>query len=286
MRTRAHGIDTRPGERRTSTRRRGRLRVLWAPVTVLVIVASAVPAEAQFSARPVFVTFSPDDGASPVMVRNEGDTVREFRFYAGDYVRVVEGGHDFLSPGSHPRSCHERLSLAPDGAVLEPGETVDLRVSVKPGAETCWSMLFVQPITAASEEGITVGQRIGIKIFGIGDGLAPEGRIDSVWVGAADEDESVALVLRLVFSNTGDLPLRPEGRIALRTTGGEELSSLSVPRFSVLPGHSRRISFPMEDELPPGDYLAIPILEIGAEYLVGGEARFRVTPDVVPAGPR
>lgn len=276
----------RPLARRAPIPRRGVSRVLWAAVTFLVAVAPAVPAEAQFSARPVFVTFSPDDGAHPVTVRNEGDTVREFRFYAGDYDRDVEGSHDFLSPGSHPRSCHDRLSLAPDGAVLEPGETVDLRVSVETGTETCWSMLFVQPITAASEDGITVGQRIGVKIFGIGDGLAPEGRIDSVRVSAPGEDDDAGRVLRLVFSNTGDLPLRPEGRIAVRTTGGEELSSVSVPRFSVLPGHSRRMSFPLKDELPPGDYLAIPILEIGAEYLVGGEARFRVAPDAVPAGSR
>jgi hypothetical protein len=85
-------------------------------------------------------------------------------------------------------------------------------------------------------------------------------------------------VAEVEFENTGEGPLRPEGEIELRTVGGEVVGVLDVPAFSVLPGRIRRASVPVELDLTPGEYLAIPILDFGGDYLAGGQARFSVEP--------
>ena len=49
-----------------------------------------------------------------------------------------------------------------------------------------------------------------------------------------------------------------------------------VESFSVLPGHERMVEIPLEADLAPGRYLAIPVLEYGDDGLMGAQVAFRV----------
>lgn len=248
-------------------------------VRSIVVAAAALlvaaPASAQFSVRPVIVQLSAVEAGdvAVVHVTNEGERTLEFRIHAADFDQRESGDHRFLEPGTHERSCSDALSVFPDRVTLGPGERQDVRLTMtlEPGSRTCWSLVFVETRSGASS-GIRVGQRIGVKVYGAAADAVPEGEITRVEVGAAGDSANV----RVDFRNTGDAPLRPEGELEIRTFRGEVLERIGIEPFSVLPGHLRRVAVPFAADLPSGRYLAVPILDFGADYLAGGQAVLRV----------
>jgi hypothetical protein len=111
-------------------------------------------------------------------------------------------------------------------------------------------------------------------VYGVNARVSAEGEIGRTEV---VEDSASGLPLAVVdFRNLGQGPVRPEGEIEIRTLSGEVVGVVAVPPFSVLPGRLRRTVVPIEVELAPGTYLAIPILDFGGAYLAGGQATFEV----------
>ena len=253
----------------------GRCGAFGAVVLGLAALAYATPAAAQFSAQPVILELRTADSASTTTfsVRNEGETPLQLRIYAGDFDQPADGGHVFMEPGTHPRSCVERLRFFPDDIQLDPMQAGEVRVRMEPGDSTCWSMVFVQSVSRA-ETGIQIAQRIGIKVYGFSHRLVPEGEIRGVTV---VRDSVVAgLAAFIDFENTGEGPARPEGEVEIRTEEGEVVAVIPVAPFSVLPGRVRAVIVPIGAGLAPGRYLAIPILDFGGDYLAGGQAVFDV----------
>lgn len=240
-----------------------------------VAALAAAPAAAQFSAQPVIVEMRPGDESawSTFAVRNEADELLQLRIYAADFDQTEDGSHRYMEPGTHPHSCGDRLRYHPDDLLLDEHESADVRVRMEPGASTCWSMIFVQSVRR-SETGMRIAQRIGIKVYGLGDAGRVEGEIASVAVIA--EPGAAGRSAIIDFVNRGDGPVRPEGGIELRTENGEVVAVVPVAPFSVLPGRVRRTTIPLDTALPPGRYLAIPVLDFGGDYLAGGQAAFRV----------
>jgi len=239
-----------------------------------ILLSAVAPGEssAQISARPVTLEFPPGAVAErTVTVRNEGDAPRQFSFYSADYDRSEQGRFRFLELGEHTRSCQDRLSIQPDGVSVSPGGTAEIRVRMGPGPETCWSMVFAE-VGGATRRGISVNQRIGIKVFGLGAGVEREGAVRSVTV----EDGTESPVVRVLFANEGDMPLRVTGSMEVRSLQGASVWETDVEPFSVLPGRSLEVDVPVSAELEAGSYLAIPILDYGADALAGGQARFRL----------
>lgn len=237
---------------------------------ILLLMPGA--ASGQISARPVTLDFPAGAATSrSVTVKNEGAAAKEFRFYPGDFDRSEKGRFRFMQLGEHPRSCADRLSVQPDGISLQPGETAEIQVRMEPGPRTCWSMAFAE-VGGASRRGISVNQRIGIKVFGLGDGVQREGAVRSVTV-QKGADSPVA---RVVFENSGEMPLRVAGTLEIRSLQGRSVREVEMESFSVLPGRSLQVEAPIPGDLDAGSYLAIPILDYGADALAGGQARFRV----------
>lgn len=242
---------------------------------VALALAVAAPAAAQFSAQPVILELRTADTVSVATfaVRNEGDDPMQLQIYAGDFDQPAGGGHEFLEAGTHPRSCVDRLQFYPDNLQLEATESGEVRVLMAPGDSTCWSMVFVQS-ASRGQTGMQIAQRIGIKVYGFSGRAVPEAEIRSVTV---EVDSTTGALMALIdFDNTGEGPLRPQGEVEIRTGAGEVVAVVAVAPFSVLPGRSRRAIVPLEVELAPGRYLAIPILDFGGDYLVGGQASFEV----------
>jgi hypothetical protein len=213
---------------------------------------------------------TPSEGvATEVRVHNTSAETARFTFYFGDFDQTETGENLYAALGTHARSCGDRVSVFPNGATLAPGQRQTLQVRMAPGAETCWSMLFAETrVTHAG--GVSVGQRIGVKVYGIVPGTPVEGEVGAVE--AVPEGDSVRVSFD--FQNLGQGPLRPSGRIEIRTTAGETVSTVPVDAFSVLPGYLRRETFLVGAALPAGRYLAIPILDFGADYLTAGQAAF------------
>lgn len=238
-------------------------------------LAVPAPAAAQFSAQPVILEMRTADTISVASfaVRNEGDAPLQLQIYAGDFDQPAGGGHEFLEAGSHARSCVARLQFYPDDLQLAPGESGEVRVLMEPGESTCWSMVFVQS-ASRSEGGMQIAQRIGIKVYGFSSRAVADAEIRSVTVSMASATGGLAALID--FDNLGDGPLRPQGEIEIRTELGAVVAVVPVAPFSVLPGRTRRTVVPLELDLAPGRYLAIPILDFGGDYLAGGQAAFEV----------
>ncbi len=240
--------------------------------SVLALLLLAAPVRAQFSVDPVILEFASDTASTAtVHVKNQGSGEMQLRFYTADFDQTLSGDHDFLPIGRHPRTCAARLSVYPDGATLRPGEQQDIRVSMAPGTRTCWSLVFVESRTRAPT-GMSVGQRIGVKVYGVPPTAMLDGQVDTVSVVPGGS----ALTVHVRFTNRGEAPLRPQGRVEIRSFAGKVLESVDVDAFSVLPEHSRELALPVGGRLPPGQYLAVPILDFGADYLAGGQAVFRI----------
>ncbi len=251
------------------------------PATLLrltaLLAAGAIgvgsPARAQFSVSPVIVPL--EAASAPVSaaigVRNDGATPLAFRFYAGDFDQDRAGTHTYHDAGAMPNSCAGRVTVLPDGAVLAPGERRELIVTMAPGAETCWSGLFIETRDWGAQ-GLNVGQRVMVKLYGIPPGSSVDGAITAVTAtpGASSVD------VYLDFVNAGSRPLRPVGRVELRSVAGDVIAEHRVEAFSALPGRSRRLTLQLPTTLPPGRYVAVPILDIGSDDLIGGQATFRV----------
>lgn len=249
----------------------GRRRAWVMGVSVLLALPSV--GAAQFSVQPVIVEMvTADSTATTVLyVRNQSDGPMQLRFYAADFDQPEAGGHVFMAPGEHPKSCVEHLQFYPDGATLEPGETQEVRVLMEPVDATCWSMIFVES-GARSQTGLSIAQRIGVKVYGVNGRASPEGEIRSVRVGQDDEGRWVTIE----FANLGGGPLRPEGEIEVRTLEGEVIDVIPVPAFSVLPDRIRQTQIPLDRDFESGTYVLVPILDFGADYLAGGQALLEV----------
>ena len=232
---------------------------------------------AQFAVSPVIVQMPAAAVNSDALIRidNEGDTPMQFRVYVMDFDQSANGDHAFAEPLSGSRSCSGRLQVAPGALMVAPGERglIQVRLQQAGDAPTCWSMVFVET-PSTSENGVRINQRIGVKLYGLSANAEPDGSLTEAEVSESGDTVDV----RFVFSNPGDWPVRPEGSVEVRDLHGSVVAEVNVPSFSVLPRREReiRVAVPVGD-LPTGRYLAVPILDFGAEFLAGAQLDFRVS---------
>jgi hypothetical protein len=265
------GAGDRPSRLRTAPGLAGGRFAIISAAAALVLVA-AVPASAQFSVYPATVQLGAAQGvgAATITVENEGDTPLEARVYLADYDRDDDGRHRYSGYGEGESSCAGRLETFPDRVAVAPGERGEVRLRVQPASSTCWAVIFVERRTPTSS-GITVAQRIGVKVLVAGEGGSRAGEVVGM---AGDPDGPTAVV---AFENTGTAFLEVEGEVEVRDLDGEIVAVAPVELFRVLPGHRRRVRVPLEG-LDPGEYVLVSILDFGGEYLAGGQALLQVDP--------
>lgn len=243
----------------------------------LLVAGPAAPLCAQFAVSPVIVQmpFDANGGAAAIRIDNEGENDMQFRVYALDFDQDRDGNHLFAEPRTGSESCAHRLRFAPDALSVPAGgrASIQVRLDPEPGAATCWSMLFVEA-PSATESAVRVNQRIGVKLYGLGaTGGAEGGMFD-----ASADPTAGAVAVTFSFRNAGEWPVRPSGAVEVRDLAGTVVASVPVNPFSVLPRHERlvRVSVPLGG-VPAGRYLAVPILDFGADFLAGAQVDFRLT---------
>lgn len=239
------------------------------------VLAVPVAAAAQFSVYPAMVEFPAASGVGTesLTIENQGSESIEVRVYQSDYDRTEDGGHTYLEHGSHVNSCRGRLQAFPDQLAVEPGQRGEIRLRLEGGSGTCWGIVFVEKRTLTAS-GITVAQRIGVKVLARSAGGTMEGRVGGMSVDTAGGRAAV-----IGFENEGEQVLDIDGEIEIRDMTGEILEVLDVDPFRVLPGRTRRVRVSLDDAtLTPGRYVLVAVLDFGGEYLVGGQALLEVQP--------
>ena len=242
---------------------------------LLLILSSFSRLQAQFSVNPVIVQIpAAESEAIPLTIRNEGENALQFRAYALDFDMSDTGEHSYWEPGSRSESCGDRLRIAPDAFTVSAGQTATVDVSLAPGPtdRTCWSMVLIE--TSGSTEGtVLVNQRIGVKLYG----LSTEWHVNGEVFDGSVRNESESLDVAFTVRNMGAWPLRPDGVVEIRDVQGNLVASSPIDAFSVLPNRERTVQVSVTSgDLDPGRYLAVPILDFGAEFLSGTQIDFRV----------
>ncbi len=237
-------------------------------------------------------------GVPGVSITNKGDRPITLKLYLNDNRLLLYGTEENLPPGTIPRSCAPWITLNDEILELGPKETwrTSLRLEVPPGAEgSYWTKLLIEEISKPQPTRTVVDertyevflmQRVGIRVFEDVPGTEVVGaRITNVGVHQDDDDSSRVLVS---VENTGNTLLRCTGTVELRESGGTVVEILPLGpggTFSIFPDSHRKLVAPFEAEFPLGTYVALAIVDFGADHLVAGDTVFRVTADGVVPGP-
>ncbi len=229
---------------------------------------------ARIAAVPVMVRLTVADSgqAAQVEVVNEGATQAQLRFYLGDFEQAEDGSFAFLPFGKGSHSCGAHLTTFPDGAVLLGGERQQVQVRLGGGAGVCWSILFVE-VQPQGRGPIKVVQRIGVKIQNSPPGTTRQGEVSSVTARRVRRD---SLSVHTVFANTGAAPLEIAGRVEVRDYSGKVVAQSEFGPLGSLPGRPRAFDTDIAARLPRGDYVVVPIVDFGGDYIAGGQTTLKV----------
>lgn len=255
-------------------------------LTILLIGLVALVGRADIGVGPLTLIIEAPPGGSGsgyFKVVNDGEAPEEVTVSLADWDLDRDGGIRFLEPGTLERSLAPWVEYSPATFKLKPGEVqkVEFSFTVPEGATgDHWALFFVEgsqvtPVaetTGALQTSVGVKVRYGVKVFQHDPNAQRQGRITGMELLNASP-----LKLKLVFANTGDGVLfRVTGRVEIRDVTGATVRTLPIEEFTVLPGGERELTVEDQEELSPGDYIALAIIDFGGDYLVGHQLQFRV----------
>lgn len=140
-----------------------------------------------------------------------------------------------------------------------------------------WGMIFVEGSPRPQEQaGVTVLaiERFGVKVYETLPGTEDlVGRITQV---RKTTDNPLTFEIR--FENTGNVQLRPTGRIDIISQNGETVRNIRIEEFPLLPEKVRILSVTdtTEPPLTAGIYRALVTVDYGGDDLAGGIRDFRL----------
>jgi hypothetical protein len=138
-------------------------------------------------------------------------------------------------------------------------------------------MIFVEGSPRPQErEGATVLaiERFGVKVYETVPGTEVlSGRVLQVRKTADDP-----LTFTVSFENTGNVQLRPTGKIDIINQNGDTVRTLEIEEFPILPQRVRTLTVAdtLDRSLPSGIYRALVTVDYGGDNLTGGTRDFRL----------
>jgi hypothetical protein len=193
-----------------------------------------------------------------------------------DWLFDVAGDITFVPPGTLTHSAARWLALDAEIFALEPSGSRELRleVSVPPDAEgTHHAMVFftvVPPPTDTPGVGVTTTTRVGLTVYVTVTGTE-RGGAELVDLYQPDPSTLAAVVV-----NTGNTVMRLGGAIELRNEAGDVVHRLPVPDVPVLRESEREVRFDLPDDLEPGFYVVLALIEDDRGGLLAGELPIEV----------
>lgn len=206
-----------------------------------------------------------------VTVLTTAETEQQVTAETSDWTLDATGELTFLPPATLPTSAAPWIVLEADTVLLPPDGSRDLRieVTVPTDAEgTYHAMIFftvVPPGGDADGVGVTTTTRIGLTLYVTVTGTERSG---SELVDLYQVDEAT---LAAVVVNTGNTVMRLGGAIELRDESGNVVHRLPAPDVPVLRESEREIHFGLPDDLEPGFYVALALIEDDRGGLLAGE---------------
>jgi len=258
---------------------------VWCLVAVAMLVAAPAPA-LRFSATLESIKIDGKPGQSvnrTFQLRLPADEQRAvFHSHIEDFWQSEDGKQTFYRPpGTLDHSCGAWTTLNPVDRTVEPGGSLDVRLTVSVPATAApggyWCALTVDQVADPMEapNGVAMQFLASISV-GIFVNLAPIETAAHILAVDLDAEEA-----HIRMENEGNAPVAAEGRLEFLDTGTTQtVATVSFPRTTLLldPSTRRRISIPLPgvDALPSGRYLVRVIIDVGLDHYIGVQREMEI----------
>jgi hypothetical protein len=211
-----------------------------------------------------------------VLTTSSGD--QQITGATSDWTMNVSGGATFLPAGSVPSGASGWIDLDADEFVLPPRGARAVRLAItipddRAVAGTHHAMVFftvVPPPTETRGVGVITTARVGLTVYVTVAGTErPGSELADLY--QADDRTITAVIL-----NTGNTVMRLGGEIQLRDEAGEVRYTLEVPDVPVLRESERELTFTLPDEVAPGFYVALALIQDSRGGVLAGELPLEV----------
>ena len=244
------------------------------------------PASAQMTleVNPIRAEHQIEAGASEtnvIEVRNAGSQAARVKVQAQDWQMNRKGEVAFARAGSTPGSLSPWLEINPTDFQIEPGQTKEIRytLTVPTGARTgsYHEAIIVEGMPSQqgppSPKKMAIHGRFGVMIYEtVGK---PDIRARFTDFQVLPERNQVKFVVSL--ANAGTAHFRPKkSKVTIKNNQGQEVAKIDIPDAPVLPGASRDVEFFQELRLPPGQYQAVAMVDVGQRDLLARQQLFTV----------
>lgn len=258
--------------------------------TVLLILALGGIGFGQgFMVQPMQIEISLAPGETyreEIVVTNLSEKDVQIQITKNDFAMKQDGTLEILKPGTSSLSLAGWLSLPSEELVVKAGRTESISLSITRPEDSSpkayWGYLFVQNIEPITTKGnIGVKFRFAIRILQIDPILQQRGIVTAMQVELkeAEEGNSRTAVVFTTLANTCLNILKADVHFEIRDMTGTTVATHELKDRVVLPEHERRRTFSAEfpaDDWPPGQYIALAIIDYGGETLSGGQWPFEI----------
>ncbi|MCA1791578.1 MAG: hypothetical protein LC667_17530 [Thioalkalivibrio sp.] len=247
-------------------------RLPLALVLALLVGSPVEAADIGLTPPRLILSAQPGDTVTAVFsVLTSAATEQSVESATSDWFLGVDGELAFVPPGTTPHSAAGWLALESGTFALAPSSSreVRLEVTVPEDAEgTHHAMVFftvVPPPTDTPGVGVTTTTRVGLTVYVTVTGTERSG---SELVDLYQPDPTT---LAAVVVNTGNTVMRLGGAIELRNEAGDVVHRLPVPDVPVLRESEREVRFDLPDDLEPGFYVVLALIEDDRGGVLAGE---------------
>lgn len=212
-------------------------------------------------------------------ITNNSDSPQAFQLTFADFESPgIEGKTAIMESGESDHSCSEWLVADPSFVKLGPNESKDISVMIEvpnkaEAKKAAWATAMVKLARERkSGEDMEEGYGFGINqtfqfvvhVFQQPPSVSlKKGEIYSFEEITSPQDTSRTLELQ--FKNTGEAILDCAAYTELTYLGDGSTQRLKVRAFTVLPDGARRVTFDLPEDLNPGEYSVLGVVDFGSD---------------------
>jgi len=226
-----------------------------------------------------------------ITVNNDTPTAKEFKVNLYDFNMNGKGKSSFLPAGDGEYSLSKWLSISPTFIVVQPGEKKEVKFTVSvpddsTGNKAAWSLIMIEQaeprksLDPAGDGGNTVALGV-VPTFAFGIFVyqnPPNVVTTNVEITNFSETKKDSTTYILIEAeNKGDGIAYCTSYVDLTnlTTGNQK--RLLVKRFTIVPGLIRDFVFTLPEDIDPGKYMAIGVLDYeGSEEIQAAKMKFEI----------
>lgn len=273
-------------------------RGYWIAAILVALLSLALPAKA-FNVTPLSAEIDvlPGESYSGTIQVASGAGEESGHVYISDWKRLPNGDREDNEPGMLPRSCGKWLVLSPTQFEFSANENLEIRYSFDVPADATgsyWTYVMVEsvPRLMPPQPGVKTGLMVNATarfafrlVINVSKGRNILGRINRVEVVPAPGDgqrDGAGLQAGILFENTGNTFINARCYLEIRGFDGEVINRSGIHEFYAFPESEWWVRLPIDPGIPPGEYIALAVIDYGGASRVAGETRFTVPEPSTP----